>query len=249
MATVINIQRAINWSMPFLKNQRLDFSNMEPALETGNMVLQTMLAPPMKWRQNRGSFSFTTIDPKPGPQPVPIPPQSDYTIAIPDFGFLEPKTLWISDATGKNYAMTGAVSLPVPTSSSQSRPTEISPQYDDSEGNITFRTKEMPNAAYTIGGDYQRKAPILKSPAQSIFPVPDEFGFLFNWGFLTICGMLVNDARVDWWEKKFVGRLLATQDGLDDQAINLFMSLWQTNTKGAMRTQGAVQSGTLGRQV
>lgn len=247
MTSSINLQRTINWTKPYLKNQRLDFSNNEPALTTGNVVLGTIFGPPFRWRQNRSTFSFTTNAPNLTAVP-PVPGQSDYTVALADFGFLEPKSCWCSDARGTIYAVTGEMALPVPTSASLQRPLAIAPQYDDNQGNITFRTDKMPNQQYTLGGDYQRKAPVLLSPARTISPLPDELGFLFDWGFLAVTSLLVNDARADWYEKKFVGRLLGTQDGLDEQAINLFLGQWQTTMKGIQRAQGAVQSGTLGRQ-
>lgn len=242
MSTLISTQRAINWIKPFVKNQPLDFANQEPALGMSNLLLQTLLGAPLKWRHNRKTLNFQT-QPAAGPG---TNAECDYTLAIQNFGYIE--TQWIEDASGKVYELNGALSLPRATSASTGRPGTISAQYDDGQGNITFRTKQMPNAVYTIFCDYQGKAPVLRSLAQTL-PVPDEFGYCFYWGFLTLAGMLVNDMRIDWWEKKFIGRVLSLQDGLDQQDINIFLGLWDRNVKTQMRAQGEVTAGTQGRMV
>lgn len=235
-----NLARVINWTKPFLKNQPLEFDNMGPAVDTGNLVMQTILGAPMVWRWNRGSFSFLTTAPT-----ANVLPECDYTLTLPDFGFLE--TQWVLDSNNKTHACGGELTLPRAASQSTSRPTSISAQYDDGEGNITFRTKQMPNQAYTIAGDYQKRAPLLRSVADPLTPLPDEMGYVFNMGFLTITGLLVNDARVDWWEKKFIGRLLGLQDGLDAVKRSIFLGHWETVTKTAARSQAQVSSGTQGR--
>lgn len=245
MATMLNLTNSINWCKPFLKNQPITFANMEPALTSGNMILQTMIAAPFKWRSNRNSFSFQTITNAASPATVA---QSDYSLYLPDFGFLEDQT--ITDTTcspSTVYPLQGAFSLPMPTGALV-RPTTIAAQEDDNAGNITFRTKELPNKVYTVNGTYQKKAPILLSLADTITPIPDEFGFIFNWGLLSVLGLLVNDNRFPIWEKYFIGRLLGVQDGLDAVAINIFLGLWENNVKSMARAQSSVQAGSQGRQ-
>jgi hypothetical protein len=239
MANTLSLWNTINWAKPFLKNQPLDVSNMEPALTSGNIILQTMMSAPLKWRWNRGTFSFPTIPASGG-----TPAAFDYLLSLPDFGYLEDQ--WLTDATGKTHSLFGAFSLQRPTGD-PSRPTHICAQGDDGQGNVSFRTKQIPNAIYTVSGDYQKKPPILVSLATPFAPVPDEFAFVFNWGFLTIMSMLVDDSRFLIWEKWFIGRLLALQDGLDEVDKNLFLGLWASNTKMAMRTQGKTQQGIGGQ--
>jgi hypothetical protein len=238
---LISTQRAINWIKPYVKNQPLDFSNQEPALGMANLLLQTLLGAPLRWRHNRKTFNFAT---RPAAQWSPA--ECDYALTIPDFGFLE--TQWIEDANGAVFQLGSELSLPRATTKSNGRPSAIAAQYDDGEGHITFRTKEMPSAVFTIYGDYQAKAPVLRSLAQTL-PIPDEFGFCFYWGFLTMSAMLVNDMRIDWFEKKFIGRVLSLQDGLDQQDINIFLGLWDRNVKTQMRAQSEVNSGSQGRMV
>ena len=51
MATTLNLRNTMNFVAPFLKNQPLEVSNMEPALMVGNIVLSAMLGPPLRWRR------------------------------------------------------------------------------------------------------------------------------------------------------------------------------------------------------
>ena len=247
MATTLKLQNTVNWALPFLKNQPVDFNNMEPALTTGNMVLQTIFGAPFKWRFNRASFSFTAIPASASGVTPAVNAQSDYLLSLPNFGFLEDQVVTIgAGASQKLYEMGSKFSLARPTGIA-SRPTLLAAQLDDSEGNVTLRLNTMHDQAYTIEGEYQMQCPGLGSLASTLGPFPDDFVFVFNWGFLTIISMLVNDPRSAIWEKYFIGRLLGLQDGLDQVDIDIFLGLWQTNTKTAMRMQSAAQAGAAGR--
>ena len=238
MATNLKLQDTMNWASSFLKGQPQTINGMEPALTTGNVVLQTIYGAPFKWRHNRGTFSFQTVI-----------GQNDYPVQINDFGFLEDQVVIAGTAPKQTiHQLGGKFSLARPTGS-PSRPIDIAPQFDDGAGNITFRTSTSPDQVYTIQGDYQCKSPLLRSPASLIGNVPDEFAFVFNWGYLTIISMIVDDPRFPIWEKYFIGRLLGLQDGLDEIDVNIFLGLWQTNTKTALRTQGQAQQGQNGRAV
>lgn len=243
MATNLFIQKTMTWAQAFLKNQPMSIGNMEPALSTGNMVLQTMLGAPFKWRFNRAAFSFPTVPASVSPSVAPV---CDYLVNLPDFGYLEDQWLMVgTGATQKVHELGGKFQLARPTGAA-SRPTRIAAQLDDNAGNITFRLDSMPDQVYTVAGEYQKRAPVLVSLASKL-PVPDEFEFVFNWGFLTIISMLRDDPRFPVWEKYFISRLLGLQEGLDEVDVNIFLGLWQTNTKSAMRTQGMVQQGQSGR--
>ena len=234
MASTISIQSTINWAKPYLKLQPLNVNNLEPGLTAANIILETMLGPPLRWRFNRASLSINLLA-----------GSTDYQIAVPDLGFIE--TQWLADASGKIHELNGAVSLA--KEGQEARPKEIAAQYDDNAGNITFRVKPAPNALYTAYMDYQKKAPILSSWAQTWSPIPDEFGYCFNWGFLTVVGMLTNDSRFPVWEKYFLGRLLGAQDGLDDQAKAIFLGNWSEVAATLTRRTGLVNAGVSGRGI
>src|SRR5215469_10932238 len=144
----LTLQNSANFVRPYLKNQPIAVIGQEPGLFAANLVLQTILAPPFKWPWNRRTFNFATSI-----------GSTDYPQIIPDFGFIESQ--WLVDGSGKNHALTGAISLTI--DSTQSRPTLIAPQYDDNNGTITFRLKNTPEAIYTVFGDYQRKPWLLTS--------------------------------------------------------------------------------------
>jgi hypothetical protein len=233
LATTLILQNSINFVAPFLKNQPLQVSNQEPAVTAGNMVLATMLGAPMRWRFNRKEVTFN----------VTTAGGTDYSIAIAALGFIEEQ--WLKDSNGKIHAINGAVSLGV--TGAQGRPEALAPQFDDNQGNITFRLDRVPAENYTVYVDFQQKAPMMTSAASQWAPIPDEFQHIFDYGFLCLMSLLVNDSRFPIFETYFVARLLGTQDGLSDQAKDIFVGNWMARTQTLIRSQGAVQSGVAGR--
>lgn len=240
MASTITLAAVDNWARPFIKQQPTSINNQEPALTTGNMVLQTILAAPFKWNWNRAEFTFTCV-PKAGSTPA----QFDYPVVINDFGYAEWAVI-VDPSSGEGFSLDGSTSLPRPGGKLGQRPTGYAVQGDDGSGNIVFRLKEIPNVAYVVEGEYQKKAPLMQSLAFTFGPVPDEWAFVFNWGYLTIASLLVNDSRFPIYEKYFISRLLALHGGLDAVAMNLFVGNWTalTNTvsAAAMKTQQAIQA-------
>jgi hypothetical protein len=222
----------MNFVAPILKNTPLMVSNLEPALTAANIVLGTMLGPPMKWRQNRMEFNFPITS-----------ANTDYALSLPTFSFIE--TQWIVDGAGNVYELKGAVSLA--KSSASARPERMSPQFDDNQGNITFRVDKTPDQDYTIFVDCQQKAQLLTSAASEWYPVPDDFEHIYNYGFLCLMSLLVNDARFPIFEQWFISRLLGTQDGLSAQDRDIFVGNWMATTQTLARSQGAVNAGVTGR--
>ena len=233
MATTLTLRNSMNFVSAFLKNAPQMVNNLEPALTAANIVLGTMLGAPMRWRFNRKQFSFT----------VSTAGGTDYILNIPDFGFLE--TQWLLDAAGNVHQLTGKLSLAV--ESHQGMPTEVAAQYDDNAGNITFRVRNLPDAAYTVYGDYQKKMSLMTSDASTWGTVPDEFGYIFNQGFLSLMMLIVNDARFPIFEQYFISRLLGSQDGLTDQERNIFVANWLALSTTLARGQGAASAGIAGR--
>lgn len=232
MASTLTIQNAINWASPILKNQPLTVSNQEPALMTGNIVLQRMLGAPCRWRFNRNTYTFTTTV-----------GTTDYPVSLTDLGFMEDQ--WVIDSTGLQTPLIGAISL-IPDKS-QTRPTNIAPQNDNNAGTITFRISQAPDAVYTVVGTYQKKAALMTSVASPWTPVPDEFAYCFNFGFLAFTSLLVNDARFPIFEKWFVSSLLGLQDGMSEQEKNIFLGNWMADISTVARAQGRVNAGVAGR--
>lgn len=233
MASSLSLQNSMNFVAPILKNQPLMVSLQEPALSAGNMVLGTMLGAPCRWRFNRSEISF----------PISALSGTDYTISIPSFGFME--NMWVIDATGKYYAVEGKLALSVDGSSG--RPENMAPQFDDNAGNITFRMDKTPDANYTCFVDFQNKAPQMTSGASLWSPIPDEFEYIFNQGFLCLMSLLTNDSRFPIFENYFISRLLGAQDGLTDQERDIFIANWTQRNATLSRSAGSVNQGVAGR--
>lgn len=242
MASTLTLTALCNFALPILKMQPLTVTNMEPALTAANIVLETILAPPFKWRQNRGNFTFNCV-----PQAGPTPAQADYPLVLADFGYLEDQ--WLTDPTnGEVWPLTGKLSLAMPTKLAV-RPQEIAAQLDDNNGTITFRVKTLPDKAYVVAGAYQKKAVPLISVASQFGPVPDEMAHVIDWGFLTIMALLVNNAEFPRFEQYFVSRLLSLQDGLDEVSRNIFLGDFTAMMATIQRSQGKAQQALASRQL
>lgn len=235
MATTLTVNNAKVFAQTLIKNQRLLVNGQEPMLTIANIVLQRILGAPFVWRFNRATVTIS----------ISTAGGTDYTLSVPNLGRIENQ--WLVDSNNKIWELKGAVEMA--KVNAQRRPLEVAPVYDDNAGNITFRFSSIADANYTAFIDYQQKAPLITGPAQSFGPVPDEFGYVFNTGFLTWASLLVNDARFPIWEKWFIGALLGAQDGLDEQAKAIFLGDWLRSTASASRSQGLVQSGVSGRQM
>jgi hypothetical protein len=235
MAVTQNVMNSVVFAQTLIKNQRLNVNGQEPGLTMANLVLQRILGPPCRWRQNRANLSI----------PITTAGGTDYTVSLPLLGHIE--TQWLTNAAGMIFELGGEVSL-AKTSASK-RPTKVAPVYDDNAGNITFRFNAIPDAAgpYTAWFDYQQKAQLITSWANPWGVIPDECGYIYNMLFLGLAGQLVNDARFTVWIKEGVGALLGAQDGLDEQAKAIMVGQWLNETRTAARSQGSVQGGVAGR--
>lgn len=233
MGITISIQASMTYVQTLIDNQRLNVNNMEPGVTMANSVLGTMLGAPFCWRQNRTNFSF----------PITTAGGTDYVQSVPGMGFIE--TQWLSDSSGDILELNGATALA--KVSFQRTPTLIAPQYDDNQGNITFRVNSVPDGDYTTFLDIQNAAPLITSPAQTFTPLSDYFGYLFNKGMLSEGALLVNDSRFSIWRSEWIAQCLATQDGLDAQAKDMFYNQFMNTTRTVQRSQDMAKSGGGGR--
>ncbi len=229
----LSIQQSMTFVQTLIDNQRLNVNNMEPGVTMANIVLGTMMGAPFVWRQNRTNLSF----------PVSMAGGTDYTQSVPNMGFIE--TQWMEDTDGTILELTGATALA--KVSFKRAPTQIAAQYDDNEGNITFRINSVPDAAYTAFLDIQGCAPTITSPADTFTPLSDYFGYLFNKGMLSEGALLVNDSRFSIWRSEWIAQCLATQDGLDAQAKDMFYNQFMNTTRTVQRSQDMSKSGGAGR--
>jgi len=233
MACTLTLMNTITFCSTLIKNQRLNVNGLEPGLSFGNIILQRMLGAPFIWRFNRGTLTI----------PISQAGGTDYTVSVASLGRIE--TQWLTNAAGAVIDLGGEVEMA--KVSSVRRPQKVAPVYDDNNGNVTFRFSAISDMSYTAWFDYQKKAPLMTSWASGWTPIPDEFSYIFNKGYLALSAPLVNDARFTIWEKDFIGALLETQDGLDEQAKNNFVARWMSDARYIMRSQASVQAGTAGR--
>lgn len=232
MSTTLVLQNTITWTQTLLKNAPLNVNNLEPGLTFGNWILQRITGPPARWRFNRKNFNFPITG-----------AGTDYVVSVPDLGHIE--TQWLTDGGGKIHQLSGEVFLP--KTNSTKRPLKIAPQFDDNQGNITFRFDSIPDQNYTAYGDYQIKPALMTSYAAPWGNVSDEFSYVYNAGFLSLAMMLVNDARFPIWENYFISAFLGAQEGLDEQAINIFIRDWNNLIRSVAANQASVNMGTAGR--
>jgi hypothetical protein len=117
--------------------------------------------------------------------------------------------------------------------SGQARPGFVSAQTDDGSGNISFRMMPCPDQAYPVALTMQSKPPVFSKISQTWAPIPDEYSHIYNWGFLSLMLLFADDVRSTFATQKFIGSLLATNHGLTETEINVFLNNWQS-TVGQM---------------
>lgn len=204
----------MTWCLAFVRGYPLANQGTEPALTMANMILSAILGPPFRWRWNRNSINFAITQAGGG----------DYLEAVSDFGFLEGG--YIIDGTNAIFEV--GIKQMLAKGIKQARPFAVAAQLDDNQGNITFRFLDVPDKNYNAELLYQKKAVLMSSAASTWNPIPDEMNHIFNWGFLSLAGVLANDARFPIYNQKFVSSLLATASGLTEMERNLFLANWES---------------------
>lgn len=230
MPSNLVLSNSIQWLRPFLKQLPVDINNQEPAVTTANNVLGVMIAPPMRWRSNRGTMQIALNA-----------SSTDYAVTVSDFGFMENDSCWIEDTAGNNYSLQGKIAVPKDTAN-PNRPKDIAPQYDNNANVITFRVRPKPDQAYTAFLDYQRKLVPLTCFGSSWSPIDDSFEYIFNLGFKAGMAELMNNAYAPIYQKQFIARLLSAQDGLDEQAKLLFLEQFEALTSSLTKNAGRAQA-------
>jgi hypothetical protein len=234
MPSTLNLQNTINFTAPYINYQPTTIGGMEPALSAANIILQTILGPPFSWRWNRSTVSVLCVA-----------GQQDYVETVADFGFIEKAT--VTSADGKDIKEIEVQNI-LSKSKDPGRPNYVAAQFDDGNGDITFRFQKVPEQAYTAEITYQKKATPLLCLASKWSPVPDEMAYIVNYGFLALITILVNDARWPIFNQMFTSHLLGAQDGLDEMQRNIFLGRWLEITKAAERAQLKTQQGVAARQ-
>jgi hypothetical protein len=205
----------------------------QPALDTANHVLQTILAQPFIWPWNRVSASL----------PILVNTQ-DTAIALTDFGFLElASTDGTADASVGEMTVDPALASSALTGNNavKGRPAKISLLLDDNAGNYTFRTRPVADGAYTGKIIYQKKPVLFTSLGGLWSPIPDEMGYIYDEGFLALTLAYEGDPLFQFFSQRFVAHLLGRAQGLTEMQKNIFLTDWMVATRqmqaAALNTQ------------
>ena len=224
---------SLEWCKRFIFQRPTAMGNfLEPAVTSVNTVIQTMLGAPFRWRWNRQVVTFSTVI-----------GQQDYTVPC-NLGWIENASVqWLdtNDSTLKWKEM--AMKIDLALDSASSRPHSISAQGDDLNGNITFRLMPVPDAVYPISITVQQKPTLITSVNQTWTPIPDEFGYIYNYGLLALLFMYADDARFTVTSQKFVAHLLAANQGLSDTERNIFLNDYYAITGQPQILTASLQQG------
>lgn len=235
MASTKTIQQTMNWAQYFIGNRSMSLANLEPALTSANIVCQVMLQPPFKWRWNRKTVSFAYT----------VAAESPVVDAISDFGFIEKAFVVGADAK--------VVEIPniytnLSNDTGIGQPNAVAPYLDDNAGNITFGFMPgTPDQDYTVNVIYQKK-PVLLSALTQTWPIPDEYGFVYDWGFLALMYLFADSTKFGPANQKFISGLLGIAEGLGEQDIAIFLGQWDFLIQNQMRMTAKTQQGYTGRQ-
>ena len=295
--------QSIEWSKRFVFQRPLAIGNfLEPAVTSANLMLQTVLGAPFRWRWNRAVIGFMT---SPGVQ--------DYTlfnwqantfvnlgfVLLDSNGFSQQVTVagttgssiptfnnspggtttdggaqwtnigsvtishfntvysfgWIEDASVKYIDPNTCLpvwkqinpKIGLGLDSAQDRPHSISAEFDDGNGNITFRLMPVPDKAYPVSITIQQKPPIMTGVESTWAPIPDEYSRLYNWGFLALMYMYADDPRFQAANQKFIANLLSTSEGLTETEVNIMLNNWQQISGAVPVMTDNIQQGRAGR--
>lgn len=236
MATsTIQLSRTIARSSQYARLEPLTFAsniNNDPAFSNADWVKQTILSPPFAWRWNR------TIEGSPSaPAFATTPGDSDYTVNLPNFGWLEKAVLY--DPHSGYVATELQVELLKGEDTNPTVPQRIAAQFDDLEGNITFRIFPSPDQIYNVCLVYQNAATLFTSTTQTWSPIPDYMSYVYNDGFDFKTFTYLGDPRAQLSGQNFYQSLAAMSEGLNESQKNL----WASDRLNSIRQQNTIQTG------
>lgn len=161
-------------------------------------------------------------------------------------GFIETASVLDSNVTPiKWFEIASHICLGI--DSTQGRPQRIAAQKDDGAGNITFRLMPAPDKPYPVAITLQQKPTLFATPNDTWEPIPDEYSYIYNWGFLALMFMYNDDPRWSMANQKFVAALLAAQQGLTETERNIFLNNWEALTGQPSQNAIRMQQGNQAR--
>lgn len=236
MASTIPLSRTLGVTQQFVRNAPLTFTtptvNNDPGFSNADWVKQTMLSPPFGWRWNRTSGGAPST-----PTFATVIGQTDYTVSLPNFGWLEKGTIY--EPANGYLAHELSVGLLKAGESLSAQSTSIAAQYDDDEGNITFRLFPAPDQVYNVVIESQNAAQLFTSSAQMWTPIPDYLSYIYTQGMLARAYEYLNDPRWIGSMQLFYQQLSEVSEGLSESQKNL----WLESRLNSIRQEQGVSSG------
>ena len=213
--TTIKITDTLDWIKAFITQRPSTMVAQvpnEPALTSANRVIQSILAPPFRWSWNRAENSSI----------ICIPGVTDYTVALPDWGWLEKAYLYLAGNNPDTIEI--AVTQVLAKESKQNQPMQIAPILDDNQGNITFRLFPAPDQAYQVTLEYQKGAPMATTLGATTWaPIPNRYAFLYEGGLVAqLQGMYSAQLYLAGMEM-FFRQLVGAAEGLTDTEKAIFL--------------------------
>lgn len=295
--------QSIEWAKRFIFQRPVAIGNfLEPAVTSANIILQTILGAPFKWRWNRAVIGFTTqagvqdytifnwvtgatvrigyvlIDSNGFSQQVTTAgvtggslPSFNQTVGgtttdgtavwtnmgsigvtyfntTYNFGWIENASVRDSNPNTCQFEWKQiSPKIDLALDSAQARPHSISAEFDDGNGNTTFRLMPVPDKAYPVAITIQQKPPVMSGVQSTWTPIPDEYSRLYNWGFLALMYMFADDSRFQFANQKFIANLISTSEGLTETEVNIMLNNWQQITGAAPVMTGNIAQGRQGR--
>jgi hypothetical protein len=234
-SSTIQLQRTIQRSQQYARLEYLLFAANtynDPAFSNADWVMQTILAPPFAWRWNRTVKGTPSV-----PAFTTVVGQSDYKVSLPNFGWLEKAVEY--DPTSGYAAAELQVQLLLGEDTLPNQTSRIAAQYDDGQGNITFRIFPAADKIYNVVLEYQNAAQLFTSTAQTWAPIPDYLSFVFNEGFDFRTFAYLSDPRSQFSGQLFYQSLAQMSEGLSDSQRNL----WLEDKLITLRETQKLQSG------
>lgn len=215
MPSTITVQQTLNWTAPFVVQRPTSGINgvaNEPALTSANKIIAAMVAAPLRWNWNRAQIlsAFTTT-----------PGTSDYTLSIPNYGYLEKASLFLSTRTPSTFEIEVFPVLAV--GSKQNEPAKISAVIDDGAGNITFRLLPVPDNAYTATLTYQKSATLLTALSQVWAPIPDKYAYIYETAMVAHMQGMYNLQAYFTGMELFFRMLVAAAEGMTESEKSMFL--------------------------
>jgi len=220
MASTILISDTLNWIEAFTaqySQSAVTGSSTEPGLTIANKIIQTILAPPFRWRWNRveSAALFNTVA-----------GTTDYVQVLSNFGYLEKTSIFLTGGDPPTRELEVVQNLAKDTK--QNPPSQICALLDDGAGNITFRISPAPDAVYAVTLIYQKAATLVTNLSTSGVsntwtPIPDYFAFLYEQGVLAHIQLMYEPQLAMASLELFFRQLVGAAEGLDSTQRAIFL--------------------------